>query len=64
MRLSEKCLNLLARAIQLSATLTELDISWNELSASSYKELLITLAHSRSLRVVNLSSNTLVEIQD
>ena len=42
-------------------TLTELDISWNDLRAGCYRDFLQQLSQNRTLRFVNLSWNSLVD---
>lgn len=60
-RLSEQALLTLNQVIAGTATLFELDISWNDLRASAYKEFLIGLSVNKSLRMINLSWNNLVD---
>ena len=48
----------------VNGTLYELDISWNDLRFPHYTCLLGALAKNRSLRLVNLSFNTLVDPAD
>ena len=45
-------------------SLTELDISWNDLRSGYYREFLDQLCQNRSLRYVNLSWNNLIDMTD
>jgi hypothetical protein len=59
--LSELGVNIISKLIRSTALLYELDISWNRLKAVAFKDFLIELGKNRTLRIVNISWNNLID---
>lgn len=63
-KLSESGINVLTDIVKLTGTLTELDISWNDLRSFQYREFLQGLSKNRALKYLNLSWNNLIDQVD
>lgn len=64
MNLHTHGLQLVAKFLNESSFLEDLDLSWNNLIPSDFKLFLEVLSNNRTLRVLNLSCNMLVEKRD
>ena len=64
MQLHTHGLQLVARFLGDSSYLEDLDLSWNNLIPTDFKYFLEVLTNNRTLRVLNLSCNMLVDKRD
>ena len=64
MHISSKGLNLIAKYLDASESLEDLDLSWNDLIPSHFTPLLEVISRNRHLKSLNLSWNTMIDLAD
>ena len=64
MQISGSALNTIATFLEESEHLQDLDISWNNLIPRDFLPLLKVISRNKTLRILNLSCNSLLEKKD
>ena len=62
MQLNKLCLDKVTEFLAESERLEDLDLSWNALIPTDFAEFFLVLSKNTTLRTLNLSCNTIIEV--